>query len=223
MRKLSLLTIVGLFVTVNAFSQNTDVPVDNFRFGLHFSPNIGWEKPDNTGVTKDGGLIGFGFGLMAEFSLSQRYSFLTGLNVTRISSGKKYSFGPLLPDFTTDLTQQYVEIPLALKLKTNEIGYLTYFGKFGITPGYRIKSKLESNAAAFADPNYIDETQPIRLGLLIGIGTEFNISGATNLMVGVDFNNGFTNIYSKKAGNDVLGNRLRSVNNYISLNLGVFF
>ncbi len=190
---------------------------DNFRFGLFFAPNIGWAKTDSPGLSKGGGNLGFGFGLMAEFNLgsSNRYAFLTGLNVTKLNSSVVIPTFILSPEF--DFKQTFAEIPLALKLKTNEIGYLTYFGKFGLTPGYRIKSTGSSGE------NLDDETTPIRMGLLIGIGTEYNISGSTNLSFGVDFNNGFTNMFTKDAGTDIKGNKLKAINNYIALNLGIFF
>lgn len=218
MRKLALLFLSSVLLTSTAFSQDNAGSTDKFRFGLHFSPNIAWEKPDNAGISKDGSALGFSFGLISEFNLSNRYAFLTGVNVCKVNTAVRYDI--ILTSVEVSNKFQYVEIPLALKLKTNEIGYLTYFGKFGITPAYTMKATSE---ALGTTTNIKDDAQPLRMGLIIGIGAEYNLSGSTSLLVGVDFNNGFTNLYQKSAGNDLAGNRLKSINNMISLNLGVFF
>lgn len=220
MRKLPLLLLLFVFTSNIARSQETAAApsTDKFRFGLHFSPNIGWEKTKNEGFSSNGGRLGFGFGLMAEFNLSQRYAFLTGLNVNKVNTSNIGSY--TTENITSDINIQYVEIPLALKLKTNEIGYLTYFGKFGLAPSYNMRAKSTSNDV---ETNFIKQTQPVRLGLLIGIGTEYNISGSTRLLFGIDFNNGFTNMYTKRATFDRSGKKRSSINNFISLNIGVYF
>lgn len=212
MRKLTFLTALVIFLNVSLKAQ------DNFRFGLHLSPNIGWINPDNVMVKRDGGSLGFSYGLIAEFNLSERYAIATGLNILKIK-GTNTITSPIATS-SFEVMTQYVEIPLTLKLKTNEIGYLTYFGKFGLGTGVNIKARQRVNDVEI---DYKSETQPLRLALIVGIGTEFNIAGNTSLIFGLDFNNGFTNIYTKKAGTDANGEKLRGVSNYIALNLGVCF
>ncbi len=212
----NLLSLFLILFTVSVTAQTAEF--DKFRFGLQFSPNIGWMNPDNAGFTKNGSKIGFSYGLLADFNLSPRYAVFTGLNVTKINTSTNYNY-PGTPG-SYDISAQYIDIPLSLKLKTNEIGYMTYFGKFGLSAGYNLKSKVKDSSG---ERDFGSEIQPVRLALLVGIGTEYNISGFTRILIGVDFNNGFTNLYTKKAGNDISGNKLKAVNNYIALNLGVYF
>ncbi len=219
MRKLSLLIIALTSFTFSGLSQDGSAGgYDKFRFGLHFSPNLGWTNPSNQGMTKNGNRFGFAYGLMAEFGLSPRYAIFTGVNVIKINTSTNYNFPTAAGSF--DINQQYVEIPLALKLKTNEIGYFTYFGKFGLSNAYNIKSRRED---LDVDRSFDSETQPLRFALLVGLGLEYSLSGSTRLVTGIDFNNGFSGMYTKKAGSDASGNKYKAINNCVALTLGIYF
>ena len=104
-------------------------------------------------------------------------------------------------------TVNYVNIPFVLKLKTNEIGYLTYFGEFGATIGLKTKSTVEDDSKLFTwdstastlsalepstrsiDNINIDKgTQTVRLGLTIGAGAEYSLSGNTALFFQLNWN-----------------------------------
>lgn len=110
----------------------------------------------------------------------------------------------------------YVNMSFGLKMKTKEIGYLTYFGQFGANLGIRVKCKgddevqvvnLANNPFTYtaADKDDLDitsEIQMIRFGLSIGGGAEYNISGSTSLLFGISYNHGVTN--SLKGESDYL-------------------
>jgi len=104
-------------------------------------------------------------------------------------------------------TVNYVNIPFVLKLKTNEIGYLTYFGEFGATIGLKTKSTVEDDSKLFTwdstastlsaleqSPRPIDNinidkgTQTVRFGLTIGAGAEYSLSGNTALFFQLNWN-----------------------------------
>ena len=210
-----LFTLLLLALSVSAFSQG------NFRFGLHFSPNIGWVSPTTNGYAKDGTGLNYGFGLDAEFGLGsgENYAIATGIGGTNIS-------GSFITDGQSekiDIKSKYIDIPLAIKLKTNQIGYMTYFGKFGLSNAILIGADSEQGEET--NKEFHKNMIPVRSGLLVGFGAEYNISGNTNIMFGIDFNNGFTGIFKKDAfktstGEDV---KIKAKNSLISLNLGIFF
>src|SRR5262245_16541166 len=55
------------------------------HFGLHATPSFVWLKvkdPLPPALDGDGSKLGFAFGLMTEFSISKRYAFATGLDVS---------------------------------------------------------------------------------------------------------------------------------------------
>eukprot|EP00039_Didymoeca_costata_P002492 m.359108 g.359108 ORF g.359108 m.359108 type:complete len:68 (-) comp113320_c0_seq1:30-233(-) len=67
---------------------------------------------------------------------------------------------------------------------------------------------------------------------MIGIGAEYNLSGNTSILLGLTFDNGLSNIYDvsvpkRDSNGNVLSNgeteKLKAINNYIALNLGVIF
>src|SRR6185436_15972364 len=100
---------------------------------------------------------------------------------------------------------QYVELPLTLKLKTNEIGYMTYFLQVGVAPGVNIRSRADVTTTTQIDgkqPTTVKETgidikdniNNINLSMVISAGVEYNLSGNTNLLLALTFNNGFLDI-----------------------------
>lgn len=109
----------------------------------------------------------------------------------------------------------YVNLPFHLKFKTNEIGYLTYFGQFGLN------TMINTNALAEDDSNLLNsptvtsvptdidvskEVQPITFALHIQLGAEYNLSGSTSLVVGLFYNNGFSNVLKKTSSHLVEDN-----------------
>lgn len=119
----------------------------------------------------------------------------------------------------------YVNIPIALKMKTKEIGYMTYFGQFGANIGIRTGAKSNDmvqklsfdddtlSTAEFYGANSTINTENIdlekldltsgvaamRLGLRIGGGLEYNFSGSTSAYFEVNYNHYFTNALRKES------------------------
>src|SRR6185295_7915558 len=93
---------------------------------------------------------------------------------------------------------QYLQIPLTLKLRTNQIGYITYFGQFGLQAGVRIRSRADITdpVNSFAE-NKVDFSNDVTLpdfGLVIGAGVEYTITGNTALLGALQFYNGFIDV-----------------------------
>lgn len=104
----------------------------------------------------------------------------------------------------------YLTIPLSIKLLTNEYSGFRYFGMFGGELGFRLKAKAEdkylyninsgsstvggsgtnSNINIGSDATLI----PMRVGMNLGIGTEYRIAGSTSLMLSVNYFHSFTNL-----------------------------
>ncbi|MDF2437222.1 MAG: hypothetical protein K0Q95_1598 [Bacteroidota bacterium] len=101
----------------------------------------------------------------------------------------------------------YVTLPLTLKLRTKEIGALTYFGMFGINSSFRVAAKatdeVQKPAATsvngWGTPETItkaDIKKDVNLfneALNMGLGVEWNLSGSTSLVIGANYLLGFTN------------------------------
>lgn len=115
----------------------------------------------------------------------------------------------------------YLVIPVLLKLKTKEIGMMTYYGEFGLNSSFRWKGKVNDELAVLDIPNYGAPASKTNISLTreysiytaalnFGLGSEVNLSGTTSLTVGVNYNLGFTNALYQKS--KYLQKRTNSVN-----------
>lgn len=207
--KVFILSGLALF-SVSAFAQEGS----KLNFGLKVAPTMAWFKPDVSGVASDGAKIGFAYGLMTDFSFTQNYAFGTGVDVTYRGGKLKSDVDSF--DFKQNYTLQFIEVPLTLKLKTNEIGYMTYYGKFGFAPGINIKAsrKTEVNGET-TDESIKSQIQPVNLALIVGLGAQYSLGGRTSIMFGLTFNNGFLDLIKEK---DV-----KVTSSFLALDLGIFF
>jgi long-subunit fatty acid transport protein len=217
------LTLFLLLLTGQLFAQEAGSPYYGFRLGLTAHPTLGWVKPE-VGKT-DGIALGFAYGLMADFNFADNYSFATGLTITTIN-GKSTELGyneltanarPVAQELRYRM--QYIEVPLTLKLKTNKIGDLRWYGQFGLSNDFNIGAKLDvkrDGTKVKDGVNNSDYTRFYRAGLIVGGGAEYDLDNRTSLAIGLTFNNGFTNIAKNGDGKTVK-------NSYVGLNIGVFF
>lgn len=182
--------------------------------GITFSPNISWLRYGDSDDYEGAAGLGFSYGLLADFSMSDNYYFSTGLLINTLSTEATYRStgtegGSILTKAQHRL--QYVDIPVAVKLKSTQRYYRSYYGKFGFTPGVKISGRERVNDDD--KRTKIDGANVFRLALQIGGGVEWQLDHNLNLMTGITFNNGFTR--TMKAG--------EPKNSYFSLDFGVFF
>jgi hypothetical protein len=223
MKKIAILTFLLFVIAASGYSQNEKF----FRFGIHGSPSLAWLKPGLKEYEHDGFRLGFGYGLITEFSLADNYSFTTGLE-SNYSGGKLKSIDTLGTTTSAKYKVQYLEIPVALKMKTNEINYITYFAKFGGAVNMRLNSLADyslidskGEETVLKDRDIAGEVQFFRVAFHIGVGIEYSLGGTTAFLAGVNFNNGLTNMFR---GKDVNVSKDQKANgNFISLNLGILF
>lgn len=113
----------------------------------------------------------------------------------------------------------YITIPLTLKMKTKEIGTMTYFGQIGVNTSIRWKATANDNVQVIRDltgelgttatQSKLDITKDVSLvheTLNFGLGTELNLSGSTSIVFGLNYNLGFTNVV--KSESDYLERRV---------------
>lgn len=100
---------------------------------------------------------------------------------------------------------KYITLPAIIKMKTKEIGYLTYFGQFGVNLSFKTKGIADdevndgTNNVTLKDMDISDDLQLFRTQLCIGGGAEYNISGSTSLVFGISYNRGFSNVLKKES------------------------
>jgi len=173
------------------------------HFGLQASPELSWIKPNFAGAKFDGLTFGYKYGLYTAYDFTEHYSLSTGVQIS--NRGGKFSFsdGIGIVPTSTDIHHQiqYLDIPLSLKMTTTEIGYITYYGEFGVLPSFRLKARsdVENFVAGVSmnkteNINSVKDINPITLALHIGLGMQYSLSESTSLLMGLYINNGFTDI-----------------------------
>ncbi|MBP1668057.1 MAG: hypothetical protein H6Q21_423 [Bacteroidetes bacterium] len=219
MKKILLLT--ALIISINLAAQD-------FKIGINFDPVMSWFSPNTKHIDKAGAKLGFNGGLMLETNFKENYAFATGLDLTYMGGNLQYNDGPATFTIDEDMTVtldsgttveyalQYISIPLSLKLKTNPVGYITYFGQLGLTPQFNISAKATSDKGNLLDKDNVgEEIGLFNLSFFIGGGIEYDLGGTTALNIGIFYNNGFI---------DVLTNdEYKAALNYVNLRLGVMF
>ncbi|RLD48485.1 MAG: hypothetical protein DRI94_12460 [Bacteroidetes bacterium] len=230
MKKLSLLIIIA-FIASNAFSQK-------FTGGIAVSPIISYMKPDISKKVENNKMkFGFNVGLVGDINLTKNFAISTGINVNNFGGSLKYtdSIASFSVDLGTsdtayslnsgaivDYKLQFVEIPISIKGKTNEIGYMTYFLRAGINPMFRWKAKGIVNGGTIADNESIKkEVAPLFMAYNIGGGFYYSLGGSTKLMVEVVYKNGLTDITKTTFYNVSKSDKI--ILNSISLRVGILF
>lgn len=216
--KKTLTVLLFTLVATCVFAQDAS----KIRLGLTAHPNFGFLKIENG---KGNGLsTGFTYGLMSDFEFAENYCFATGLTITSINgSGTILNYQPYHTanatnaDYDVKYKMQYLQIPLSIKLKTDEKDDMKFYGQFGLTTDFRIGARVDveqGNTPLADDAKATDYTKFFRAGMIIGGGVEYRLSGKTSALLGLTYNNGLTNIAKKP----------HSVkNHYVGINLGVFF
>jgi len=238
MKKFSLLSIlfVMIFTSSSLFAQESKNG-HLFHFGLKVSPALSWFTPSDKTLTNDGSKLGFSYGLITEFGFSKNYAFSTGLEI--LNAGGKLSFQDstiynatasgkqtILLDRTYRL--RYINIPILLKLKTNQIGPMTYFGQFGFDASFKWKATGDDHVSlnGLENTSSFDISKDvnfIRLALNVGLGAEYNLAGTTSLVFSINYNNGFTNTLRKDSKLTSTTLKQSAVFNYVGLTVGVLF
>lgn len=180
-------------------------------------------KPFDNGTEKDGSNIGINYGLMADVMFSDgRGAFATGLEIQHARS----SFVTTAVDRglygkgNYDLKLQYLQIPLSVKLKSNMVNGVRWWGQFGTYMDALLGARLDYDAAMGNNTNerVMKETNKVNMGLLIGMGGEYNLGYKTDAYFGLGFENGFTDITSNGKWKDG-----KVTLNRWALHLGMFF
>ena len=210
--------LLAIFAPDRSAAQDYYTSYSSYKpvsLGISFSPNISWMRyGDTEGFSGTAGM-GFSYGLLADFAVAENYYFSTGLLINQLWSDTSVDV-PNVPGYNSlpgklQYRLQYVEIPLAVKLKSAQRYHRSYYGKFGFSAGLKISGKERVDNES--NRRNIDQANLFRLGLQIGGGLEWQLDHNLRMMTGLTFNNGFTNA----------GDLGEPKNSYLSLDFGFFF
>ncbi|HKL40740.1 MAG TPA: outer membrane beta-barrel protein, partial [Cryomorphaceae bacterium] len=214
---------IGLFILAiclyfSGISQDvtgTTQTDPKFRLGLSFSPVVSWfaTSGDAGLVDPDGARINIAFGLNTDFRIgdNSQYYFSTGLFLLNTGGTLTHDYFRQNEDGTfsetertSDFRVNYVNIPVTIMLRTQEIGYSRYFARVGFDAGVSTKSTYDYEDLRLSDEqtfNFEDEdasdlTSLFRFGLRVEGGFEYNVGGTTNLFFTAAYNHGLNNVFT---------------------------
>lgn len=212
----------------SAFAQDEQKGV---RFGLTFSPRLSWMTASDKNLNGNGTYIGYEYGLLMDILIPKNYAFATGFLFNGCGGKLTYSDPVKFNTYNdsifaagtnVDYRLQYIVIPLTMKLRTNQIGYMTYYGQFGFRGGINIRSRADiSNLSGNTLDEKIDfgeDVGPVDFGLLVGGGLDYEITGNTAIHVGIQYYNGFIDVTDNPQDY-----KSSSSLGALKLELGVFF
>jgi opacity protein-like surface antigen len=216
-RLVTVILLLGL--TITGFSQN------RVRFSVHADPQFSWFSSDEPEVEPDGPVLHIRTGLQMDRYFERNYAFVLGFGINNTGGKLLYADSTLFlaggdsrvaaPGVTIRHRLQYLEIPIGLKLKTEELGYATFFLQAGFNPMFNINAFAVSGDDVFDKENIQDDINTFHLGYHVGAGVEYRLGGNTALLGGIRWNSGLTDV----TAND----RANVTQNAISINLGILF
>lgn len=225
MKRTLLLTAIAIFSFSSSFAQ-TEVYGRSVRFGFKVDPVfVNNLSPKENGIEKAGSGFGINYGLMADILFSDgRGAFATGVEVAHSSAKLNYvDKEGIHGKGEYKLKLQHLQIPLSVKLKTNDNNGLRWWGQFGTYVAPLLSSRLDfdpsGSGSSVSNEKAMSSTNRLNMGLLIGAGGEYNISEKTDLFFGLGFENGFTDVTTNGKWNDDGKVNL----NRWALRLGMFF
>lgn len=220
------ITVLLLFFIVSFGASAQYKP---YYFGFKIAPAISWLRSTNDDYQNDGAKAAFSWGFVSEFNFSENHSLATGFNV--LFDGGKLLFPAKVNADTGMMSRNYslkfIEIPLTLKMRTNDIKGLRYFGQIGLGTSFRIGSKAtdtfyHGSLTTVGKKYTFDKIAFIHESLIIGLGAEYSLAAGTILGGGVTFNNGFTDILtSLNTKNSKIKDK--GTPNFIELNFYILF
>lgn len=215
------LLIISLVLT----SFNLQAQDKKVALGLAANPSLNWFGTNSSGLSSNGNRFGLNYGLIADFGFGENYAFGTGLFINN-GGGKlksEYILDSINYSVESNIKLQSVRIPLTIRMMTKEIGYFRYYGLFGFNLDYVINATSDvrvNGGSQLDDVDIRSDIAPFNLSLSLGIGLMYNLSGTTNFIIGVSYNNGFIDVLEGSSGD---GSELKAVANQFALNLGILF
>ncbi|MCX7862713.1 MAG: PorT family protein [Bacteroidales bacterium] len=225
MKKLSIL-ITSLFIVGFSFGQEKQ---EKFSGGIYFSPEISWFKPDNKQIKSEKSRLSFGFGITSDIALTNAFSLNLGLGFFNAGGSLKYldslpkieavdSTYKMPANSIIKYKLQYIELPLSIKGKTKEIGYISYFLKFGFSPLLRYKARADITVDSNDDVK--NEVRAVAFAYHVGAGITYSLKGNTKLLFEGVFRNGLSDIEKIK---NYKNKDYKNILNVIEIRAGIVF
>lgn len=207
-----------------------DAADKKFQAGLTVGAGLNFNTPKTSSISSSAGsdfIVGMAFdwnfsknialssGLSFDFdgfstSYKNTYFEYNDKNIIRIKdreAGKAYT------SFMLDKRKHssiYAVLPIMLKFQTNYLGYMRYFGKFGIRNSFLLTTSTNNSGKGYKEsglPSGKTDLDKMKSKGVMNIykgsvglagGAQYNITGSTVLVAEIGYYYGFTEIFMQK-------------------------
>jgi Outer membrane protein beta-barrel domain len=214
MKKIILLAAAAFFA-VNANAQDQKVV-----FGFAVTPVVSFlSAPNDNSVKASGSAFGVGLGIFADYYFSENYAVTGGINFCTNQGGtlqygkggtvlaktqftdNKFNGASFPADTKVTYRNQYLEIPVGIKLRTEETDGLRFYGNLPIiTFGFRTQSQgdlyysttiLGNTATAdLKNENIGPDMAIMNISVGGGLGAEYRLAERTTVYGGLYYAHG---------------------------------
>ncbi|MBK9454115.1 MAG: outer membrane beta-barrel protein [Bacteroidetes bacterium] len=194
----TMFVVVFSMFTLTTFAQE-------FRFGPTITPVSSWWIVEGDLYVTSGNSLGFQVGATIDQTLgsSERFALVTGLNFNHVKLGFEEVTGG--PDTVTSLKGwtfkiNSLDLPLLLKLRSDELGNTVLFAQYGLTLGFKLTENISVNDGKNGGEAF--EYLGLNSSLTMGVGIEQSIADDKDLVIGLHFQNGIRNTLISNANDD---------------------
>ncbi len=214
-----LVLIIAILMTIAKISAQ------NYDISVYAEPQIAWITSNQGGVESNGSIVHINAGIELDLFFAKNYAFTMGICMNN-TGGKLLYVSPVSFVQKGDSLNipggsplkhnlQYVGIPLGLKLKSEELGYTTFYFHGGLIPMFKTNASTSSESLSINRTNISADVNLFNLNYFAEAGIEYRLGGNTSLKAGLKWSAGVTDVTK----NDLSTNYLNSV----GLLLGVLF
>lgn len=214
------LAVCCLFLTSSAFAQ--------WEIGIKLSPSVASNRvvaPKEFNFSAMNAKTHIGGGVILDYFFGENYAFSTGLIYNAKGAGVRYNYtsGTTTMKGEDEFGIQYLEIPVTIKLYTNDIATDTrlYFQAGGsLDP--RISAKVNGEKLDEANEKYTSHFNLADISALFGVGAEKQMGESTKIFGGFSYHRGLVDIddyYEEKFNNK----NIEIKSSYLALDLGLKF
>ncbi|MEM1215013.1 MAG: porin family protein [Bacteroidota bacterium] len=247
MRKF-LLLCTFVVLTLASQAQNRDI-----RFGFQASPTFSTLSTNDNKINRNGTNLGMKLGMIGEYYFRPNYSFFAGIGF-HFNAGGELQYDAAVDsvaiwrevdllldegfsfagETSFDYSLQYIEIPFGMHFYTREYGQMRFMFEPSLSLGIRTQSRGNVvNDRRFMidqeeDFDIRSAVNPFNLAWGILAAVEYNVGSNTNLVGGIGFQSGISDVTKDKnteimANGRTLEEDSKGTINNIVIRLGIMF
>ncbi len=182
---------------------------ENLRFGFQVSPVFSRMHTTDPNIHPAGTNLGLKMGILGAYYFRENYAFSTGIGFFFNAGGTlqhdfsgqywtRSGIDTLPSQAQLKYNLQYLEIPLGLKMRTREFGYIRYFLEPGFSLAIKTRANGQINGPGISNSNNTinisNDVNALLLSVGIGGGVEYSINESLALTGGLFFQSGFSDL-----------------------------